>query len=97
MSFCDVIFSASCIKTPYPLRVLSVVLPSIALLTVAVEERALQPRSVGINRPTVRSRETFCVSFVLIRFVIGELSADGRVGHGLVLAWFESYVLHLVF
>ena len=43
-------------------------------------------------------RETFCVSFVLIRFVIGELSeVGGRVGHGLVLAWFESYVLRLVF
>ena len=39
------------------------------------------------------------VSFVLIRFVIGELLSEvgGRVGHGLVLAWFESYVLRLVF
>ena len=48
-------------------------------------------------------RETFCVSFVLIRFVIGELLSEvggrvgRRVGHGLVLAWFESYVLRLVF
>ena len=44
-------------------------------------------------------REIFCVSFVLIRFVIGELLLEvgGRVGHGLVLAWFESYVLRLVF
>ena len=44
-------------------------------------------------------RETFFVSFVLIRFVIGELLSEvgGRVGHGLVLAWFESYVLRLVF
>ena len=44
-------------------------------------------------------RETFCVSFVLIRFVISELLSEvgGRVGHGLVLAWFESYVLRLVF
>ena len=43
-------------------------------------------------------RETFCVSFVLIRFVIGKLSeVGGRVGHGLVLVWFESYVLRLVF
>ena len=43
-------------------------------------------------------RETFG-SFVLIRFVIGELLSEvgGRVGHGLVLAWFESYVLRLVF
>ena len=40
----------------------------------------------------------FGVSFVLIRFVIGELSeVGGRVGHGLVLAWFELYVLRLVF
>ena len=31
--------------------------------------------------------------------MIGELlsEVDGRVGHGLVLAWFESYVLRLVF
>ena len=30
--------------------------------------------------------------------MIGELSeVGGRVGHGLVLAWFESYVLRLVF
>ena len=35
-------------------------------------------------------RETFCVSFVIIRFMIG-----GRLGHGLVLAWFESFVLRL--
>ena len=35
---------------------------------------------------------------MFIRFVIGELLSEvgGRVGHGLVLAWFESYVLHLV-
>ena len=38
-------------------------------------------------------------SFVLIHFVIGELLSEvgGRVGHGLVLAWFELCVLHLVF
>ena len=31
--------------------------------------------------------------------MIGELLPEvgGRVGHGLVLAWFESYVLRLVF
>ena len=30
--------------------------------------------------------------------MIGELSeVGGQVGHGLVLAWFESYVLRLVF
>ena len=39
------------------------------------------------------------VSFYLIRFVIGELLSEvgGRVSHGLVMAWFESYVLRLVF
>ena len=37
-------------------------------------------------------RDTFGVSFVPIRFVIGELLSEvgGQVGHGLVLAWFES-------
>ena len=31
--------------------------------------------------------------------MIGELLSEvgGRVGHGVVLAWFESYVLRLVF
>ena len=39
------------------------------------------------------------MSFALIRFVIGELLSEvsGQVSHGLVLAWFESYVLRLVF
>ena len=51
-----------------------------------------------VDCTVAKVRETFCVSFVLIRFVIGELSeVGGRVGHGLVLAWFESYVLRLVF
>ena len=38
-------------------------------------------------------------SFVLTRSMIGELLSelDSRVGHGLVLAWFESCVLRLVF
>ena len=53
-----------------------------------------------------RLEKHFCVSFVHIRFVIGELLSEvgellsevgGRVGHGLVLAWFESYVLRLAF
>ena len=46
-----------------------------------------------------RLEKHFGVSFVLIRFVIGELLSEvgGRVSHGLILAWFESYVLHLVF
>ena len=45
-----------------------------------------------------RLQKHFGVSFVLIRFVIGELLSEvgGRVGHGLVLAWFELYVLRLV-
>ena len=44
-------------------------------------------------------REHFDISFVLIRSVIGELlsEVDGQVGHGLILAWFESCVLRLVF
>ena len=52
-----------------------------------------------MSSTVAKVRETFCVSFVLIRFVIGELLSEvgGRVGHGLVLAWFESYVLRLVF
>ena len=39
------------------------------------------------------------MSFVPIRFVIGELLSEARgwVGHGLVLAWFESCVLRLAF
>ena len=46
-----------------------------------------------------RLEKHFGVSFVLIHFMIGELLSEvgGRVGHGLVLAWFKSYVLHLVF
>ena len=34
-----------------------------------------------------------------LSFVIGKLLSEvgGRVGHGLVLAWFESHVLRLVF
>ena len=46
-----------------------------------------------------RLEKRFCASFVLIRFVIGKLLSEvgGWDGHGLVLAWFESYVLRLVF
>ena len=69
-------------------------------------DRLLRPCQLGV--PTVpspcflRQSSTVAkhfVSFVLIRFVIGELLSEvgGRVGHGLVLAWFESYVLCLVF
>ena len=68
--------------------------------------RACKPLPYGqlttalVQSSTVtKGRETFCVSFVLIRFVIDELLSEvgDRVGHGLVLAWFESYVLRLVF
>ena len=64
-------------------------------LTTALVPTVPSPRQSS----TAKVRETFCVSFVLIRFVIGELLSEvgGRVGHGLVLAWFESYVLRLVF
>ena len=50
-------------------------------------------------RQSATVANTFCVSFVLIHFVIGELLSEfgGRVGHGLVLVCFESCVLHLVF
>ena len=52
------------------------------------------------NTDTVHPNSCFG-SFSIPRskiFVIGELlEVGGRVGHGLVLAWFESYVLRLVF
>ena len=46
--------------------------------------------------PTVPSpcflRQSVAVSFVLVCFMVGELLSEvsSRVGHGLVLAWFES-------
>ena len=54
-------------------------------------------QSTALQSP--RLEKHFCFSFVLIRFVIGELLSEvsSRVGHGLVLVWFESYVLRLVF
>ena len=60
---------------------------------------ALVPTVARQSSTVAKVRETFCVSFVLICFVIGELLSEvgGRVGHGLVLAWFDSYVLRLVF
>ena len=44
-------------------------------------------------------RETFGFSFVHIHFMINELlvEVDSWVSHGLVLAWFETGVLYLVF
>ena len=68
-------------------------------LTTALVPTVPSPCFLRQSSTVAKARETFCVSFVLIRFVIGELLSEvgGRVGHGLVLAWFESYVLRLVF
>ena len=67
-------------------------------LTTALVPTVPSPCFLRQSSTVAKVRETFCVSFVLIRFVIGELLSEvgGRVGHGLVLAWFESYVLRLV-
>ena len=64
-------------------------------LTTALVPTVSSPCFLRQSSTVAKVRETFCVSFVLIRFVIGELLSE--VGHGLVLAWFESYVLRLVF
>ena len=68
-------------------------------LTTALVPTVPSPCFLRQSSTVAKVRETFCVSFVLIRFVIGELLSEvgDRVGHGLVLAWFESYVLRLVF
>ena len=68
-------------------------------LTTALVPNVPSPCFLRQSSTVAKVREIFCVSFVLIRFVIGELLSEvgGRVGHGLVLAWFESYVLRLVF
>ena len=68
-------------------------------LTTALVPTVPSPCFLRQSSTVAKVRETFCVSFVLIRFVIGELLSEvgGRVGHGLVLAWFESYVLRFVF
>ena len=65
-------------------------------LTTALVPTVPSPCFLRQSSTVAKVRETFCV---LIRFVIGELLLEvgGRVGHGLVLAWFESYVLRLVF
>ena len=66
-------------------------------LTAALVPTVPSPCFLRQSSTVAKVRETCCVSFVLIRFVIGELLSEvgGRVGHGLVLAWFESYVLRL--
>ena len=68
-------------------------------LTTALVPTVPSPCFLRPSSTVAKVRETFCVSFVLIHFVINKLLSEvgGRVGHGLVLAWFESYVLHLVF
>ena len=53
-------------------------------LTTALVPTVPSPCFLRQSSTVTKVRETFCVSFVLI-------------GHGLVLAWFESYVLRLVF
>ena len=57
---------------------------------------SLLPSTVRYNRQGIEKH--IGVSFVLIRFVIGELLSEvsSGFGHGLVLAWFESSVLRLV-
>ena len=64
-------------------------------LTTALVPTVPSPCFLRQSSTVAKVRETFCVSFVLIRFVIGELLSEvgGRVG--LVLAWFESYVVFL--
>ena len=66
-------------------------------LTTALVSTVPSPCFLRQSSTVAKVRETFCVSFVLIRFVIGKLLSEvgSRVGHGLVLAWFESYVLRL--
>ena len=68
-------------------------------LTTALVPTVPSPCFLRQSSTVAKVRETFCVSYVLIRFVIGELLSEvgGRVSHGLVLAWFESCVLCLVF
>ena len=68
-------------------------------LTTALVPTVPSPCFLRQSSTVAKVRETFCVSFVLIRFVIGELLSEvgGRFGHGLSLAWFESYVLRLDF
>ena len=62
-------------------------------LTTALVPTVPSPCFLRQSSTVAKVRETFCVSFVLIRFVIGEL----RSAVGSAMAWFESYVLHLVF
>ena len=68
-------------------------------LTTALVPTVPSPCFLRQSSTVAKVREIFCVSFVLIRFVIGELLLEvgSRVSHGLVLAWFESYMLRLVF
>ena len=68
-------------------------------LTTALVPTVPSPCFLRQSATVAKVRETFCVLFVLIRFMIRELLLEVgvRVGHGVVLAWFESYVLRLFF
>ena len=68
-------------------------------LTTALVPTVPSPCFLRQSSTVAKVRETFCVSFVLIRFVIGELLSEvrGWVGHGLFLAWFELYAFRFVF
>ena len=57
-------------------------------LTTALVPTVPSPCFLWQSSTVAKVRETFCVSFVLICFVIGEYLSEvgGRVGHGLVLA-----------
>ena len=61
-------------------------------LTTALVPTVPSPCFLRQSSTVAKVRETFCVSFVLIRFVIGELLSEvgGRVGHGLVLVFLDS-------
>ena len=68
-------------------------------LTTALVPTVPSPASFDSPLQLPRLEKHFCVLFVLIGFVIGELLSEvgDQVGHGLVMAWFESHVLRLVF
>ena len=67
------------------------------LTTALVPTYSLLPLCSPLQSP--RLEKHFDVLFFLIRFIFSKFlsEVDGRVGHGLVLAWLESCVLCLVF
>ena len=68
-------------------------------LTTALVPTVPSPCFLRQSSTVAKVRETFFGLICPYRFVISELLSEvgGRVGHGLVLAWFQSYVLRLVF